>query len=79
MKIVIDFYSIGDFLSFTVWPLDVAEVTKVSCVKIYKQKMKEEGPFLFSWVNFSKLNRGISGVSRWPKMGLNGLVLNSRR
>ena len=38
MKIVIDCYSIGDFLSFTIWPLDVAEVTKVSCVNIYKKK-----------------------------------------
>ena len=40
VKIVIDFYSIGDFLSFTVWPLDVAEVAKVSCVNIFKQKIK---------------------------------------
>ena len=40
VKIVIDFYSIGDFLSFTVWPLDVAEVTKVSRVNIFKQKIK---------------------------------------
>ena len=40
MKIVIDFYFIGDFLPFTVWPLDVAEVTKVSHVNIFKQKIK---------------------------------------
>ena len=40
MKIVIDFYSIGDFLSFTAWPLEVAEVTKVHRVKIFMQKMK---------------------------------------
>ena len=40
VKIVIDFYSIGDFLSFTVWPLDVAEVTKVSRVNVFKQKIK---------------------------------------
>ena len=40
VKIVIDFYSIGDFLSFTAWPLEVAEVTKVHRVKIFMQKMK---------------------------------------
>ena len=40
MKIVIDFYFIGDFLPFTVWPLDVAKVTKVSRVNIFKQKIK---------------------------------------
>ena len=40
VKIVTDFYSIGDFLSFTVWPLDVAEVTKVSRVNVFKQKIK---------------------------------------
>ena len=40
VKIVIDFYSIGDFLSFTIWPLDVAEVTKVSHVNIFKEKIK---------------------------------------
>ena len=40
VKIVIDFYFIGDFLPFTVWPLDVAEVTKVNRVNIFKQKIK---------------------------------------
>ena len=40
VKIVIDFYFIGDFLPFTVWPLDIAEVTKVNRVNIFKQKIK---------------------------------------
>ena len=40
MKIVIDFYSISDFLSFTVWPLDVAEVTKVCRVNFFKKKIQ---------------------------------------
>ena len=40
VKIVIDFYSIGDFLSFTAWLLEVAEMTKVRRIKISKQKMK---------------------------------------
>ena len=40
MKIVIDFYSISNFLSFIVWPLDVAEVAKVSRVNIFEQKIQ---------------------------------------
>ena len=40
VKIVIYFYSISDFLSFTVWPLDVSEVTKVSHVNFFKQKIQ---------------------------------------
>ena len=40
MKIVIDFYFIGDFLPFTVWPLDVAKLMKVNRVNIFKQKIK---------------------------------------
>ena len=40
VKIVIDFYSISDFLLFIVWPLDVAEVAKVSRVNIFKGKIK---------------------------------------
>ena len=40
VKIVIDFYSISDFLSFTVWPLDVAEVTKVRRVNFFKKKIQ---------------------------------------
>ena len=40
LKIVIDFYSISNFLSFIVWPLEVAEVTKVSRVNIFYQKIK---------------------------------------
>ena len=40
MKIVIDFYSISKFLSFTVWPLDVAEVTKVCRVNFFKKKIQ---------------------------------------
>ena len=40
LKIVIDFYSISNFLSFIVWPLEVAEVTKVSRINIFKQKIK---------------------------------------
>ena len=42
MKIVIDFYSITDFLSFIVWPPDVAEVTKVRRVNFFKQKTAYE-------------------------------------
>ena len=40
VKIVIDFYSISDFLSFIVWPLEVAEVTKVSRVNFFQQKIQ---------------------------------------
>ena len=40
VKIVIDFYSISKFLSFTVWPLDVAEVTKVRRVNFFKKKIQ---------------------------------------
>ena len=39
MKIVIDFYSMSDFLSFIVWPLEVAEVAKVSLDNIFWQKV----------------------------------------
>ena len=42
------FYSIGDLLSFTVWPLDVAEVTKVSRDNIFKWKIK----FCNSWATY---------------------------
>ena len=40
VKILIDFYSIGNFLSFTIWPLDVAKVTKVTHINIFKEKVK---------------------------------------
>ena len=40
VKILIDFYSISDFLSFIVWLLDVAELAKVSRVNIFKKKSK---------------------------------------
>ena len=40
MKILIDFYSMSDLFSFILWPLEVAEVTKVSCINIFKQKIK---------------------------------------
>ena len=40
MKIIIDFYSISNFLSFIVWPLEAAEVTKVSCVNFFQQKIQ---------------------------------------
>ena len=40
VKIVIDFYSISNFLSFIVWPLEVAEVTKVSRVNFFQQKIQ---------------------------------------
>ena len=40
VKIVINFYVIGDFLLSTVWPLDIAEVTKVSRISNLKQKIK---------------------------------------
>ena len=40
MKILIDFYSISDFLAFIVWPLEVAEVTKVSRVNFFQQKIQ---------------------------------------
>ena len=40
VQIVIDFYSIKIFLSFIVWPLEVAEVTRVSCVKFFQQKIQ---------------------------------------
>ena len=40
MKIIIDFYSISNFLSFNVWLLEVAEVTKVSCVNFFQQKIQ---------------------------------------
>ena len=32
--------SVGDFLSNTMWPLDIAKVTKVSRINIFKQKIK---------------------------------------
>ena len=40
VKIVIDFYFITDFLSFIVWPLHVAEETKVSRVNFFEQKIQ---------------------------------------
>ena len=40
VKIFIDFYSISDFLAFIVWPLEVAEVTKVSRVNFFQQKIQ---------------------------------------
>ena len=40
VKILIDFYSISDFLAFIVWPLEVAEVTKVSRVNFFQQKIQ---------------------------------------
>ena len=40
VKIVIDFYSIDDFLSFTVWLLDIAEVAKVNRINIFKERTK---------------------------------------
>ena len=40
MKILIDFYSIGNFLSLTIWPLDVAKVTRVTHINIFKEKVK---------------------------------------
>ena len=40
VKIVIDCYSISDFLLFTVWPLDVTEVMKVCCVNFFKKKIQ---------------------------------------
>ena len=40
MKIIIDFYSMSDFLSFFVWPLYAAEMEKVSRVNIFKQKIQ---------------------------------------
>ena len=44
----IDFYSISNFLSFIVWPLDVAEVAKVSRDNIFKWKIK----FCNSWATY---------------------------
>ena len=40
MKILIDFYSMGNFLSLTIWPLDVAKVMKVTRINIFKEKVK---------------------------------------
>ena len=48
VNIIIDFYSKGNLLSFTVWPLDVAEVTKVSRDNIFKWKNK----FCNSWATY---------------------------
>ena len=33
-------FIISNFLSFIVWPLEAAEVTKVSCVKFFQQKIQ---------------------------------------
>ena len=40
VKIVTYFYSISNFLSFIVWPLDVAKVTKVCRVNFFEQKIQ---------------------------------------
>ena len=40
VKIVTYFYSISNFLSFIVWPPDVAKVTKVCRVNFFEQKIQ---------------------------------------
>ena len=40
VKIVTYFYSISNFLSIIVWPLDVAKVTKVCRVNFFEQKIQ---------------------------------------
>ena len=54
LKIVIDFYSISNFLSFIVWPLEVAEVTKVSRVNFFNQENPKFSIFSYKHVIYLK-------------------------